>query len=102
MNPRDVNPLNPRAFQTPTRGATLKFNRQLPINNPTFRFVPCTYGTFSMASLERYFPVVKTSSSLKQKDTKKSASRYNPYQAPTALRDAKRSVKAPILIDRAT
>ena len=47
-----------------------------------------------MASLERYFPVVKTSS-LKQKDTKKSASRYNPYQAPTALRDAKRSVKAP-------
>lgn len=44
-----------------------------------------------MANLERYFPVVKSSSSLKQKDTKKSASRYNPYSASTP-RDAKRFV----------
>lgn len=44
-----------------------------------------------MANLERYFPVVKTSSSLKQKDVKKSASRYTPYEAP-APRDVKRSV----------
>ena len=44
-----------------------------------------------MANLESYFPVVKTSSTLKQKDTKKSASRYNPYEAPTP-RDGKRSV----------
>ena len=47
-----------------------------------------------MANLERYFPVVKTSSSLKQKDTKKSASRYNPYETPTAPRDGKRFVKS--------
>ena len=44
-----------------------------------------------MANLERYFPVVKTSSSLKQKDTKKTASRYAPYEAP-APRNTKRSV----------
>ena len=44
-----------------------------------------------MANLKRYFPVVKTSSSLKQKDTKKSASRYDPYKAPEP-RDRKRSV----------
>ena len=51
-----------------------------------------------MANLDKYFPVVKTSSSLKQKDTKKSASRYNPYEAP-APRDVKRSVASPILLD---
>lgn len=44
-----------------------------------------------MANLEKYFPVVKTSSGFKQKDTKKSASRYTPYGAPTP-RDVKRSV----------
>ena len=49
-----------------------------------------------MANLERYFPVVKTSSSLKQKDTKKSASRYNPYETPTVPRDGKRFVKSPV------
>jgi len=51
-----------------------------------------------MANLERYFPVVKTSSTLKQKDTKKSASRYNPYEAPTP-RDAKRFVRVSIPLD---
>jgi len=44
-----------------------------------------------MANIERYFPVVKKSSSLKQKNVKKSASRYTPYEA-SAPRDVKRSV----------